>query len=146
MPGLGPGSHQFSRKVLRRRWITGSSPVTTISRRVPILIRRNPDQAAGGIPAIERARRAAGALFCPRTFLDRHAARGQMRHHLFRRAGGEKAQIVAARGFMIRREPLDLVGIAWPHIDLLMAEHQRRPWRLARTRIENPDLHAEAFL
>src|SRR6266436_4179932 len=84
MPGLGPGIHQFSRKVLRRRWITGSSPVTTISRRVPILIRRNLDQAA--------------------------------------------------------------VGIAWPHIDLLMAEHQRRPWRFARARIEHPDLHAEDFL
>jgi hypothetical protein len=26
MPGLDPGIHQSSRKVLRRRWITGSKP------------------------------------------------------------------------------------------------------------------------
>src|SRR5450631_2100949 len=167
MPGLDPGIHQSSRKFFeedgspghlarrlaepvigprfaRTRW--RFCPMTTISRRAPILIRRNLDQAAVGIPAIDRAQRAAGALFCHRTFLDRHAACGQMRQHLFRRAGGEKAQIVAAGGFMIRSEPLDLVRIPRPHIDLLIAEHQRRPWRFARARIEHPDLHAEDFL
>src|SRR3981189_507271 len=86
-------------------------PVMTISRRASILIRRNLDQTAVVIAAIDRAQRAAGALSCHRTFLNRHAAGCQMRHHLIRRAGGEKAQIVASRGFMTRREPLDLVGI-----------------------------------
>src|SRR5450631_3872125 len=31
MPGLDPGIHPFSQKVFRRRWITGSRPVMTIS-------------------------------------------------------------------------------------------------------------------
>ena len=38
-----------------------------------ILIRRNLDQAAVGIPAIDRPQRAAGALFGDRAFLDRDA-------------------------------------------------------------------------
>src|ERR1700733_540313 len=66
-----------------------------------------------------------------------------MRDHLFRRRGGEKAQIVTAGGFMVRREPLGLVGVAWPHIDFLVAENQRRPGRVAVAGIEQPDLHAE---
>src|SRR6266702_327014 len=44
---------------------------------------------------------------------------------------------------MIRREPFDLVGIARPHVDLLVAEQQRCPRRLVRARIEHLDLHAE---
>src|SRR4030088_1533553 len=111
-------------------------------RRIP-LIRRNLDQAAVGIPAIDRPQRAAGAMFPDRTLLDRHAARLQMRDHLVRRARGEKAQIVTACGFMIRGEPLDLVGIARPHVDFLVAEDQRCPGGLAGARIEHGDLHAE---
>src|ERR1700722_5982512 len=69
-----------------------------------------------------------------------------MRDHLVGRTRGEKAQIVAARGFMVGGEPFDLVGVARPHVDLLVAEHQRRPRRLAGAGIEHPDLHAEDFL
>src|SRR5215207_3093130 len=44
---------------------------------------------------------------------------------------------------MVGGEPLDLVGAARPHIDFLVAEHQRGPRRLARAGIEHLDLHAE---
>src|ERR1700734_2708243 len=44
---------------------------------------------------------------------------------------------------MIRGEPLTRVGLARPHVDFLVAENQRRPFCLARARIEYPDLHAE---
>ena len=44
---------------------------------------------------------------------------------------------------MVRGKPLDLVGVARPHIDFLVAEHQRCSGGLARARIEYPDLHAE---
>ena len=50
------------------------------------LIRRNLDQAAVGIAAIDRSYRPAGALFRHRAFLDRHATRFQMRHDFIRRA------------------------------------------------------------
>src|SRR5882724_5670689 len=106
-------------------------------------IRRNFDQAAVGIAAIDRPQHAAGALFCHRAFFDGHAMRFEMRDHLLRRLRGEKAQIVAAGGLMVGREPLRLVGIKWPHIDLLVAEDQRGPGCLAFARIEHPDLHAE---
>src|SRR2546430_453242 len=66
-----------------------------------------------------------------------------MRHHLFWRARGQKTQIVAPGGLMVGGEPFHLVGAVGPHIDLLVAEHQGGPRRLARTRIEHPDLHAE---
>jgi len=66
-----------------------------------------------------------------------------MRDHRFRRSGGEKGQIVAAGGFVVGGEPLDLVGVARPHVDFLVAEDQRGPRRLALARIEHPDLHAE---
>jgi hypothetical protein len=39
MPGLDPGIHQSSRKVFRRRWITGSSPVMTISMGMTVIVR-----------------------------------------------------------------------------------------------------------
>jgi len=39
MPGLDPGIHQSSRKVFRRRWITGSSPVMTISIGMAVIVR-----------------------------------------------------------------------------------------------------------
>src|ERR1700722_2871689 len=68
------------------------------------LIRRNLDQAAVGIPAVDRPQRAAGALFGDRAFLDRHAARLEMRDHLFWRARCQKAQIVAAGRYLVRRE------------------------------------------
>src|SRR5450631_2780542 len=66
-----------------------------------------------------------------------------MRDHLFRCGRGEKAQIVTAGGFMVGSEPLDLVGVARPHIDLLVAEGQRGPGRTAVARIEHLDLHVE---
>src|SRR5215831_3876619 len=43
---------------------------------------------------------------------------------------------------MVGGEPLDLIGILGPHIDLLIAEHQRRA-RLALAWIEHLHLHAE---
>src|SRR6185437_6166213 len=96
------------------------------------LIGGNLDQVAVGVAAIDRTQRAARALSGNRALLDRHAARLEMRHHLIRGASGEKAKIVAADGFMVHREPFDLVGIAWTHIDLLLAEDKRCPRRLAR--------------
>src|SRR5450759_2321364 len=47
---------------------------------------------------------------------------------------------------MVGGEPLDLVGAARPHVDLPVAEHQRRARRFARAGIEHLDLHAEDFL
>src|SRR5579872_3599846 len=47
---------------------------------------------------------------------------------------------------MIGGEPLDLVGDARPHIDLLNTEHQRRPDRLAMAGIEHSHLHPEHLL
>src|SRR5882762_8413450 len=44
---------------------------------------------------------------------------------------------------MIGGEPFHLVGIARPHIDLLVAEHQRGARRPARARIEYLDLHSQ---
>src|SRR6202022_3242609 len=46
---------------------------------------------------------------------------------------------------MVRGEPLDLVGVARPYIDFLVAEDQRCPGRLALARVEHLDLHAEDF-
>src|SRR5947207_15978765 len=66
-----------------------------------------------------------------------------MRDHLIRRARGQKAEVVAAGHFMVRSQPFDLVGIARPHIDFLIAEHQRGPFRFAVAGIEYLDLHAE---
>src|SRR6202166_1482469 len=63
----------------------GMTALFQLSSRIA-LIRRNLDQAAIGIPAVDRAQRAAGALFRHRAFLDRHTTRVQMRHHLLRRA------------------------------------------------------------
>src|SRR4051812_39543149 len=108
-----------------------------------ILIRRNLDQTAVWIAAIGRAQCTACALFGHRAFLHSDAAGTQMRNHLLWRRRGEKAQIVAARGLEVRSEPLDLVGIARAHIDLLVTEYQRGARRLAAARIEHPDLHAE---
>jgi hypothetical protein len=108
-----------------------------------ILIRRNLNETAVGIPAIDRTQRAAGALLGDRAFRDRNAVGPEMRDHLVRRARGQEAEIVTPCGFVIRREPFDLVGIARPHVDLLVAEQQRGPRRLARARIEYLDLHAE---
>jgi putative nucleotidyltransferase with HDIG domain len=51
-----------------------------------VLIRRNLDQAAVGIAAINRAQRAAGALFRHRTFRDGDAMGLEMSDHLVRRA------------------------------------------------------------
>jgi hypothetical protein len=47
---------------------------------------------------------------------------------------------------MVGRKPVDLVGVARPHIDLLVAEHKRGPRYPALARIEHLDLHAEDFL
>src|ERR1700687_1274604 len=69
-----------------------------------------------------------------------------MRDHLVRRARGEKVQVLAAGGFMVGGEPLDLVGVARPHINLLVAEDKRCPRRLAGAGIEYGDLHAEDLL
>jgi hypothetical protein len=101
------------------------------------------DQTAIGITTIDRDQHAAGALLFYRAFLDRYAVIVQMRDHLFRRARCEKAQIVAACGFMVRGEPLDLIGISWPHVDFLVAKDQRRPRRLAVAWIEHLYLHAK---
>src|SRR5467141_1162042 len=51
-----------------------------------ILIRRNLDQTAIRIPAVDRTQRAAGALLGDRAFLDRNPVGLQMRHDLVRRA------------------------------------------------------------
>src|SRR5687768_1558757 len=111
--------------------------MTTASRSTSLpLIRRNLDQTAVGIPAVHRPQRAAGALLADRPLFDGDAVRLEVRNHLVRRARGEKAQIVAAGGLVIRGEPLDLVSAARPHIDLLVAERQRCPRGLARARIE----------
>src|SRR6478609_6093041 len=74
------------------------------------LIRRNLDQAAVGIPAVDRPQRPAGALFHHRSFFDHNAARLEMHHHLLRRTRREEAQIIAARRLVVGGEPLDLVG------------------------------------
>src|SRR4051812_41505411 len=87
-----------------------------------ILIRRNFDQAAVGVAAIYRAQRTARTLLGHRAFLDRDATAFEMRDDLLRPGRGEKAQIVAAGGLMVGGEPLHLVGIVRPHIDLLVAE------------------------
>src|ERR1700694_172441 len=100
MPGTRPG-------------MTNSGTALGASRRIS-LIRRNLDQTAVGIPAIDRVQHAAGALFLDRTFLDRHAVRPEMRGHRLRSAGGEKAQIVTAGGFVIGGVTTDLVGGHWP--------------------------------
>ena len=68
-----------------------------------------------------------------------------MRDHFIRRARGEKAQVVAAGGHMVGGEPVDLVAIDRPHVDLLVAEVQRGPRYPAPAGIEHPDLHAEDF-
>src|SRR6185436_9349071 len=52
----------------------------------PILIRRNLDQAAIRIPAIDRSQRSTGALFGDRAFLDSNPVGFQVRHDLVRRA------------------------------------------------------------
>src|ERR1700683_2906313 len=46
---------------------------------------------------------------------------------------------------MIGREPLDLAGVARPHIDFLVAEHQGGAGSPAGPRVEHLDLHAEDF-
>src|SRR5579859_5823339 len=55
-----------------------------------LLIRRNLDQAAVGVAAIDREQGAARALLFGRAFLDFHAMRVEMRDHLIRRARGEE--------------------------------------------------------
>src|SRR4051794_18668271 len=106
-------------------------------------IRRNLDQAAVGIPAIDRAQRPARALFCYRPLFDCHAAGVEMRDHRCGGRPGKKAEIVTARGLVVGGEPFDLVGVARPHIDLLAAEYQRGARRPATARIEYCYLHAE---
>src|SRR4051794_35965888 len=88
----------------------------------PLLIRRNLDQAAVGVAAVDRAQRAARALLDDRALFDGDAAGGQMRDHLVRAHRGEEAQVVAAGRLMVAGEPLHLVGVARAHIDLLVAE------------------------
>src|SRR3954463_4831509 len=110
--------------------------------RIP-LIRRNLDQAAIRIPAIDRAQRAAGALLGNRALFDRDAMCLQMRHPLGGTRGGEEAQILAAGGLVVRGEPLHLVGIARPDVDLLVTELQRSPRRFAAAGVEHLDFHAE---
>src|SRR6516225_9938333 len=66
-----------------------------------------------------------------------------MRDHVIRGARGQKAQIVAAGGFMVGREPFDLVGVLGADVDLLVAEYQRGARRLSAAGVEYPDLHAE---
>src|SRR5215468_6952305 len=95
-----------------------------------ILIRRNLYQTSIRIAAIDRAQRAAGALLGHRAFLDLDATRLEMRDDLLRRARGEEAEVVAPCGLVIGGEPFHLVGVARPHIDLLVAEQQRRARRL----------------
>src|SRR6201992_1004275 len=66
-----------------------------------------------------------------------------MRNNLIRCALREEAEIVAAGCFVIRGEPLHLVGAARPDVDLLIAEQERGSRRLARAGVEHLDLHAE---
>src|SRR5436305_8345984 len=87
-----------------------------------ILIRRNLDQAAVGVAAIYRAQRTARTLLGHRAFLDCDSAAFEMCDDFVGPGRGEKAQIVAAGGLMVGGEPLHLVGIVRPHIDLLVAE------------------------
>src|SRR5665647_1142062 len=81
------GLREAIQKAAREGRITSSLALLAMTGRgLPIpLIRRNLDQAAVGIPAIDRLQRAAGALFLDRAFLDLHAARLEMRDHLVRR-------------------------------------------------------------
>src|SRR4051794_37112012 len=139
-----PGHPRLHSLTAAKTWMAGSSPAMTMSELLSAaLIRRNLDQAAVRIPAIDRPQRAAGALFGDRAFLDCDAVGFEMRDHLVRGACGQKAQIVTACGLVVGGEPLDLVGAARPHVDLLIAEHQRGSRCLARTGIEYADLHAE---
>src|ERR1700722_17336392 len=55
-----------------------------------------------------------------------------MANDLVRRRVGEKAQILAARGFVISREPILLARGDWAEVDLLAAEFHLGPRRLAR--------------
>src|SRR5205807_1919931 len=111
-----------------KTWMPGTSPgmttfaVSPCALRHISLIRRNLDQAAVGVAAVDRSQRAARALLGYRTLLDRHAAGRKMRDHVFRRGRSKKAQIVAAGGLVVGGEPLHFVGVARPHIDLLVAE------------------------
>src|SRR3954454_7371438 len=113
------------------------------SLRRTVLIGRDLDQAAVGVAAVDRSQGAAGALLGDRAFLDVDAVGLQMRHHLLGCAGCEKAEIATPCGFPGGGEPLDLVGVVRPYIDLLIAEHERGSRHLALARIEHPDLHAE---
>src|SRR5215475_12870356 len=124
----------------------GSGLTTILSLTGVLFVGRNLDEAAVGIAAIDRAQEAACALPCARAFLDGNTTCLQMRDHLLGTACGEKAQILAARRFMVGGEPFGLVGTLWPHIDLLVAEHQRCPLRLSLSGIEHHSLHAEGFL
>src|SRR3954469_6844717 len=132
-------------------WIASSQGLLAMTMRgagglalpATVLIRRNLDQAAIRIPAIDRAQGAAGALLGNRALFDRDAMCLQMRHHLVGAGGGEEAQILAAGGLVVRGEPLHLVGIARPDVDLLVTELQRSPRRFAAAGLEHLDFHAE---
>ncbi len=78
-----PSRRRASARLLRMTSVCVSRPI--------LLIRRNLDQTAVGIPAIDRAQHPAGAQSCHWAFLDRHAVRVEMRNHLLWRARGEKA-------------------------------------------------------
>jgi hypothetical protein len=56
MPGLDPGIHQSSRKVLRRRWITRSSPVMTISIGIKVIATSKPTLRHSGARIRARTR------------------------------------------------------------------------------------------
>src|SRR4029077_9259644 len=75
------------------RWISSLRNDGKRLARFPF-IRRDLDQAAVGIAAIDRAQLAAGALLGARTLLDLDAIGLEMRDNLVRRARGEKAEIV----------------------------------------------------
>src|SRR4051794_24032865 len=104
----------------RNRWEARRSKVWPSGDSIGV--RGNLDQAAVGIAAIDRPQRAARALLGDRAFLDHNPVRPEMRDHIIRRARGEEAEVVAAGGFVVGSEPVDLVGVLRPHVDLLVPE------------------------
>ena len=91
-------------------------------RRRELLVRRDLDQIAVGIAAIDRDDDAHGAVLFAGPFLDGDAAAPEMVRHLLRRRPGQEAKVVAARRDLPAGEPLLLRRRLGPQVDLL-------PWR-----------------
>src|SRR5436190_4200532 len=126
----------------------GARPPSGRTSRTPwveLLVRRDFDQIAVGITAIDRDENAERAVLLAGPFLDGDTAALEMVRHLLRRRFGQEAEIVAAGRDGAAGEPLLLRCRLGPQVDLLPAEMHRGHFP-AGSRLGDHALHAEHAL